>query len=82
MSDGRIPASEVVDKLGIRLSLQDGLPTAGIVIVRAMYPTNEVGLIIGTSNTQSWVDNIGLIKAAETIINNDLLMHTINKQNE
>lgn len=82
MSDGRIPASEVVDKLGIRLTLQDGLPTAGIVIVRAMYPTNEVGLIIGTSNTQSWVDNIGLIKAAETIINNDLLIHSINKQNE
>lgn len=82
MSDGRVPASEVVDSLGIRLNLQEGLPTAGIVIIRTMYPTNEVGLVIGTSNTQSWVDNIGLIKAAETVINNDLLIHALDDSNE
>lgn len=82
MSDDRVLASEVVDKLGIKLNLQNGLPTAGIVIVRAIYPTNEVGLIIGTSNTQSWIDNIGLIKAAETIIQNDMLIHTIEDLND
>lgn len=82
MTERRVPASEVVDQLGIKLTLGDGLPTAGLVIIRAIYPTNEVGLIIGTSNTQSWVDNIGLVKAAETVISHDMLIHTINSQNE
>lgn len=82
MSDGRVPASKIVDQLGIKLKIDNGLPTAGIVIVRAMYPSNEVGLIIGTSNTQSWVDNIGLIKAAEVVINNDMLLHTMEGLNE
>lgn len=73
----RIPAGSVVDKLGIQIVSNEALPTAGILIVRSMYPTGEVGLTIGTSPTQSWVDNVGLIRAAEMIVQNDLLVHTI-----
>lgn len=82
MSSDRVPASDVVDQLGIKLNMQNGLPTAGIVIIRTIYPTNEVGLVIGAANTQSWIDNIGLIKAAEVVINNDMLIHTIEELNE
>jgi hypothetical protein len=78
----RVPASQIVDQLGIRLNIQEGYPTAGLVIVRAMYPTNEVGLVIGASNTQSWIDNVGLVRAAEIVIQNDMLMHTINSLSE
>lgn len=73
----RIPAGSVVDKLGIQIVSNEALPTAGILIVRSIYPTGEVGLTIGTSPTQSWVDNVGLIRAAEMIVQNDLLVHTI-----
>jgi len=73
----RVPAGSVVDKLGINIATNEALPTAGIVIIRSIYPTGEVGLTIGTSPTQSWVDNVGLIRAAEMIVQNDLLIHTI-----
>lgn len=73
----RVPAGGVVDKLGIQIVSNEALPTAGILIVRSIYPTGEVGLTIGTSPTQSWVDNVGLIRAAEMIVQNDLLVHTI-----
>lgn len=73
----RIPAGSVVDKLGIQVAVNEALPTAGILIIRSIYPTGEVGLTIGTSPTQSWVDNVGLIRAAEMIVQNDLLVHTI-----
>jgi len=79
-ADGRVPASDVVDQLGIRLSTRGGLPTAGVVIVRTIFPNNEVGIAIGTSPTQSWVDNIGLVRAAEMIIQNDMMLHAINAQ--
>lgn len=73
----RIPAGSVVDNLGIQVAVNEALPTAGILIIRSIYPTGEVGLTIGTSPTQSWVDNVGLIRAAEMIVQNDLLVHTI-----
>jgi hypothetical protein len=82
MSGKRVPATGLVEQLGITVNLQDGLATAGILIVRTIYPTNETGLIIGTSQTQSWVDNIGLVKAAETVIANDMLIHTIRSLND
>lgn len=73
----RILAGDIVNDLGIRININGGLPTAGLLIVRTLYPTNEVGLTIGTSTTQSWVDNIGLVRAAEIVIQNDMLLHTI-----
>lgn len=78
----RIPAEEVVAKLGMTLSMGDCIPTGGILIVRSLYPTNEVGLSIGTASTQSWVDNIGLIRAAEMVIQNEMLIHTLTEESE
>lgn len=77
MSKGRVSGAKIAEQLGIEINLRDSIPTAGIFIVRTLYPTNDVGVVMGTSNTQSWVDNIGLIRAADIIIQNDMLMHTI-----
>ena len=72
----KIPAGDIVNDLGIRINIRDGYPTAGLLIIRTLFPTNEFGLTIGTSSTQSWVDNIGLVRAADIVIQNDMLMHT------
>lgn len=74
--------AKVADQLGITLNMQGGIPTAGILIVRTLHSTSEVGLTIGTCNTQSWVDNIGLIRAAEIILQNDMLLHTITSNDD
>ena len=72
-----VPAGEIVDGLDIRVSADYGLPTGGILILRTIYPDNQVGLVVGTSNTQSWVDNVGLVRAAEIIMQNDMLLTTL-----
>jgi hypothetical protein len=72
----KVPAGDIVNDLGIRINIRDGYPTAGLLIIRTLYPTNEVGLTIGTASTQSWIDNIGLVRAADIVIQNDMLMHT------
>lgn len=78
----RVPAGEVTDRLGIRINIEEAIPTAGILIVKTLYPTGEVGLVIGTSQTQSWIDNIGLIRAADMVIQNDLLVTSLSQAEE
>lgn len=82
MPSGRVPATEVVEKLGITLNMSNCVPVGGLLIVRSLYPSNEVGLSIGTASAQSWVDNIGLIRAAEMVINNEMLIHTMRTESE
>ncbi len=72
-----VPAGQIVDGLDIRVSADHGLPTGGILILRTIYPDNQVGLVVGTSNTQSWIDNVGLVRAAEIIMQNDMLISSI-----
>lgn len=74
----RMSSAEVVERLGIGINMSSTtIPTAGLLIVRTMHANNEVGIAIGTSNTQSWVDNIGLVRAADIIIQNEMLMQAI-----
>lgn len=77
-----IPAGKVVDDLGIRIGHNHGLPVGGLLIVRTMYPTSEVGLIIGTASGQSWIDHVGMLRAAEIIMQNDMLISAINADDE
>lgn len=77
MDEERVPAGTIVDGLDITISADHGLPVAGVVILRCMYPSGDVGMVVGTSESQSWVDNIGLVKATEIIIQNDMLIHAI-----
>lgn len=79
---GRTPGGEIADQLGIKLNMQGGIPTAGIMIVRTLHETNEVGIVIGACNTQSWIDNIGLVRAADMIIQNEMLLHTITSEDD
>lgn len=76
------PGSDIAEQLGIKLNMQGGIPTAGIMIVRTLHETNEVGITIGTCNTQSWVDNLGLVRAADIIMQNEMLLHTINADDD
>lgn len=82
MPSSRVSATGVVEKLGITISVSDAVPVGGLLIVRSLYPTNEVGLTIGTASAQSWVDNIGLIRAAEMVIYNEMLLHTLRTESE
>lgn len=77
MSD-RMSSAEVVERLGIGINMSSTtIPTAGLLIVRTMHANNEVGVAIGTSSTQSWVDNIGLVRAADIIMQNEMILQAI-----
>lgn len=73
----RIPAGSVADQLGIRIDIEGALPTSGLLIVRTIYPSNEIGIAIGTSPTQSWIDNIGMLRSAEIVIQGSMLVSSI-----
>lgn len=78
----RKSGGEIADQLGIELNMQGGIPTAGIMIVRTLHSSNDVGIVIGACNTQSWIDNIGLVRAADMIIHNEMLLHVLNSEDD
>ena len=63
------PAGPIVDGLGIVFDLNDGdLIASAIVIAKVVTAEGQATLLIADSEGMSWIDQLGLVAAANAII--------------
>lgn len=62
-------AGPILDGLGITLSLEDGdLIASALVLAKVVKADGQVALLIEDSEGMSWLDQLGLVSAADAII--------------
>lgn len=67
MTDQQI--GPVLDGLGVTLDLDDGdLVASALVLAKVVGKDGEVSLFVGESDGLSWLDQIGLVTAAQQVI--------------
>jgi hypothetical protein len=60
---------ELLDSLGVTIDLADGdMVSDAIVIAKTITAEGEVGLVITKSEATSWIDELGLMAAAQQIM--------------
>lgn len=60
---------DVLDGLGITLDLDDGdLVASALVLAKVVGEDGEVSLFVGQSDGLSWLEQIGLVTAAQQVI--------------
>ncbi len=67
-------ASQIVKDLGLYVEVEDGIAVQAMLVVKTVHPSGEVGVILGTSDTATWFDNVALVTAAELVIKSRLEM--------
>jgi hypothetical protein len=60
------PAGPIVDGLGITADLDDGvLVAAAVVVIKTIDPDGHVSLSCSWGDGMSWVERLGMLRAAE-----------------
>lgn len=63
------PAGPILDGLGVTLDLDDGdLIASAVVVAKVVNGEGEVTLLIADSEGMSWLDQRGLIAAANDLV--------------
>ncbi|GIF08674.1 hypothetical protein [Actinoplanes siamensis] len=63
------PAGPILDGLGITLDLEDrDLVVSALVLAKVVKADGQVVLVIEDSEGMSWLDQLGLVSAADAVI--------------
>lgn len=63
------PAGPVLDGLGVTLELEAGdLVASALVLAKVVTANGQTQLLIADSEGMSWLDQLGLVAAADAII--------------
>lgn len=63
------PAGPILDGLGITIDLADGdLIASAVVLAKVIGADGQVSIYIGDSEGLSWIEQMGLLAAAQNVI--------------
>lgn len=66
--DERRPIGDVIDALGVKATLNEGeLAASAVVLLRVIEADGDERLSIAFSEGQSWIERLGVLRAAENI---------------
>lgn len=71
MSDEQAqPIGDILDKLGVRATLESGDMIAGaVVIAKVVDEEGKVSIILQTDEAATWLDELALVTAAHGLVN-------------
>lgn len=63
------PAGPIIDGLGIVIDLEDGdLVADAVILTKVVTADGEVSLSVSSSESMSWLDQLGVIAAASDLV--------------
>lgn len=64
---------QIVNNLGCSAdSLAEGvMPTDAVVLLKCVHPDGGVSLLLSHSDGMSWIERLGMLRAAERLENNE-----------
>lgn len=70
------PVGPILDGLGVTVDLDDGeLVESALILAKTVDADGEVALMVASSTGLTWIDQAGLLAAAQQVMNDRRLSH-------
>ena len=74
---------DLLDRSGLTLNLgEDVMLTDAVLIAKILYPDGASGVIVGTSEGISWVEEAGMLSVANLVMEQQIFAMGSHKANE